>query len=321
MPQLLAFAGLRPDTAITGPLGDVICPPYDIITEEQRVELLGRSPFNVVRVELPNGRYREAAALFEEWKKSGALARETEPALYAYRMSYQAPGGETRHTFGVMGALVLEPPGHGILPHEQTTPKAKGDRLELIRATHANTSPIWCLCTEPGLAAALGGPPDPGSSDPGSSDPGSSDPGSSDPGASGPVPPSPAPRTRRAPSTSCGPSWTGRSRTKWPGSWRPSHYWWPTATTATKRLWPTRPSSGPGCSAGGRAEGELGAEQGRRRCQSRGGQLRGGQLRGGRLQRRTGAGRRALRGAPPGPGHPSLGVGHAGRVRLPGSTG
>ncbi len=60
-----------------------------------------------------------------------------------------------------MGALVLEPPGHGILPHEQTTPKAKGDRLELIRAVHANTSPIWCLCTEPGLVQALGGPSGP----------------------------------------------------------------------------------------------------------------------------------------------------------------
>ncbi len=167
MPQLLAFAGLRPDTAITGPLDEVICPPYDIITEEQRLELLDRSPFNVVRVELPDGRYAEAALLLEEWKKNGALARESEPALYAYRMSYQAPGGETRHTFGVIGALVLEPPGHGILPHEQTTPKAKGDRLELIRATHANTSPIWCLCTEPGLADALGAPPTQGGIDPG----------------------------------------------------------------------------------------------------------------------------------------------------------
>ena len=159
MPQLLAFAGLRPDTAVTGPLDEVVCPPYDIITEEQRVELLGRSPFNVVRVELPVGRYREAATRFEEWKQSGALAREPAPALYGYRMSYIGVGGEVRHTFGVMGALVLEPPGHGILPHEQTTPKAKGDRLELIRAVHANTSPIWCLCGEPGLAAALGAPP------------------------------------------------------------------------------------------------------------------------------------------------------------------
>jgi uncharacterized protein (DUF1015 family) len=165
MPALLAFSGLRPNTAITGPLDDVICPPYDIISEEQRVELLSRSPFNVVRVELPDGRYAEAATLFDEWKNDGALGREATPSLYAYRMTYQAAGGETRHTFGVMGALVLEPPGHGILPHEQTTPKAKGDRLELIRAVHANTSPIWCLCTEPGLVEALGGPSGPRGSD------------------------------------------------------------------------------------------------------------------------------------------------------------
>jgi uncharacterized protein (DUF1015 family) len=161
MPQLLAFSGLRPDPATTGPLDEVICPPYDVITEEQRAELLARSPFNVVRVELPNGLYAQAARLFEDWKDNGVLARETAPALYGYRMSYQAPGGETRQTLGVMGALALEPPGHGILPHEQTTPKAKSDRLELIRAVHANTSPIWCLCTEPGLADAMGGSPPP----------------------------------------------------------------------------------------------------------------------------------------------------------------
>jgi uncharacterized protein (DUF1015 family) len=76
--------------------------------------------------------------------------------LYGYRMSYRAPDGRARHTLGVIGALVLEPPGRGILPHEHTTPKAKSDRLELIRATRCNTSPIWCLCSEPGLAQALG---------------------------------------------------------------------------------------------------------------------------------------------------------------------
>lgn len=159
MPRLLPFPGLRPDPAVTGRLDDVVCPPYDVITEEQRAELLARSPFNVVRVELPGGNYAEAARLFEEWKAAGALAREAAPALYGYRMSYKSVEGETRQTSGVMGALVLEPPGQGILPHEQTTPKAKGDRLELIRAVRANTSPIWCLCSEPGLADALEGPP------------------------------------------------------------------------------------------------------------------------------------------------------------------
>ena len=174
-----------------------MCPPYDIISPEERIELLGRSPFNVVRVELPDGRYGEAARLFEGWKKNGVLAREKGPALYGYRMTYQAVDGQARHTSGVMGALVLEPPGHGILPHEQTTPKAKGDRLELIRAVRANTSPIWCLCTEPGLVAALGGPPEPQAA-----------------GAQSPVSQGAVARaaTTRAPSTSC-----GRSRAYGPG--------------------------------------------------------------------------------------------------------
>ncbi len=158
MPQLQAFVGLRPDPAVTGALDEVVCPPYDIITEEERLRLLDRSPFNVVRLELPNGRYHEAAKLLAEWESNGALAWEEHPALYGYRMTYRTADGKPRQTLGVIGALVLEAPGRGILPHEQTTPKAKSDRLELIQATRANTSPIWCLCTQPGLAEALGDP-------------------------------------------------------------------------------------------------------------------------------------------------------------------
>jgi uncharacterized protein (DUF1015 family) len=160
MPELLPFAGLRPVPSVTGPLDDVVCPPYDVITEEQRQVLLGRSPHNIVRVELPDGDYAGAAELLEQWRASGALAGDDAPALYGYRMTYRSPDGQTRHTLGVIGALVLEAPGQGVLPHEHTTPKAKSDRLELIRATRCNTSPIWCLCSEPGLAQALGPVPD-----------------------------------------------------------------------------------------------------------------------------------------------------------------
>lgn len=152
MPSLLPFRGLRPDPAVAL-LPDVVCPPYDVISERERARLLARSPYNVVRVELPGGDYTGAAAVFKGWKANGSLRRDAAPALYGYRMSYRDATGVGRETLGVMGALVLEPPGQGILPHEQTTPKDKSDRLELIRATRANTSPIWCLCSEPGLAA------------------------------------------------------------------------------------------------------------------------------------------------------------------------
>jgi hypothetical protein len=156
MPRLLPFRGLRPNPAVA-PLADVVCPPYDVIDEQQHAELVDRSPYNLVRIELPAGDYQGAAALLAQWKASGALRREAAPALYGYRMTHRDPEGGQHETLGVMGALVLEPPGKGILPHEQTTPKDKTDRLELIRATRANTSPIWCLCSEPGLGALLSG--------------------------------------------------------------------------------------------------------------------------------------------------------------------
>ncbi len=60
-------------------------------------------------------------------------------------------------TTGVIGALGLPDPGHegDILPHEQTLPKPKSDRLDLLRATRANLSPIWGLSMHHGLTATF----------------------------------------------------------------------------------------------------------------------------------------------------------------------
>ena len=56
-----------------------------------------------------------------------------------------------------MGALGLADPGQesDILPHEQTLPKPKSDRLDLLRATRANLSPIWGLSMSGGLTATF----------------------------------------------------------------------------------------------------------------------------------------------------------------------
>src|SRR5690606_22470218 len=80
-------------------------------------------------------------------------------AFYAYRMGYRDERGGLRQTSGIVGALTL---GTGdVLPHEQTTPKAKSDRLDLLRACRTNLSPLWALSTAPGLSslAELPGPP------------------------------------------------------------------------------------------------------------------------------------------------------------------
>jgi uncharacterized protein (DUF1015 family) len=71
----------------------------------------------------------------------------------------------------VIGALGIEAPGEGdVLPHEHTTPKAKSDRLDLLRTTAANLSPIWGLSLAEGLStlcdSVAGAPPDGRCTDP-----------------------------------------------------------------------------------------------------------------------------------------------------------
>ncbi|MEK7862882.1 MAG: DUF1015 domain-containing protein, partial [Chloroflexota bacterium] len=47
---------------------------------------------------------------------------------------------------GIFCALRLHEPAESVvLPHERTFPKAKADRLELLRATRTNTSPVFAL--------------------------------------------------------------------------------------------------------------------------------------------------------------------------------
>lgn len=168
MPRFEPFAGLRYDTSV--PLEDVIAPPYDVVDPDQRATLAARHQANAIHVELPvddpeSGldRYANAAALLGRWTREGALRHDGAPAFYAYRMT--TPIGE--RTTGVIGALACEAIGGDILPHEQTIPKDRSDRLDLLRATRTNTSPIWGLSLTDGLSLLYqqNGPPDAAATD------------------------------------------------------------------------------------------------------------------------------------------------------------
>ena len=159
VPRFEPFRGLRYSPAVA-PIGQVMAPPYDVISSVQRVHLASRHPANSVLVELPEpdlqggrDRYRVAADLLSRWRGDGTLRADAEPCLYPYRMT-DVSG---RSTTGVIGALALPEPGHegDILPHEQTLPKPKSDRLDLLRATRANLSPIWGLSMTRGLTATF----------------------------------------------------------------------------------------------------------------------------------------------------------------------
>ncbi len=155
MAEIQPLRTLRYEPSAVGSLGDVIAPPYDVIDEALRAELLAKSRFNVVEVDLPeapNGGdpYRHAGEVFEAWRAQGVLVRDQEPIFWALEQRYVAPDGSERRRRGFFARVRVEDYGSGrIRPHERTHPGPREDRLRLTRATRANLSPIFSLFADP----------------------------------------------------------------------------------------------------------------------------------------------------------------------------
>ncbi len=160
MPDLAPFRGLRYTRG--SDLSQVTAPPYDVIDPDDHDALERADACNSVRLILPRAAgdrdaYATAAQTLADWRSSGTLRVDPEPSLYPYRMTAVRPDGTTHTTLGVIGALALPDDGEtgGVLPHERTLPKARSDRLALLRATRANLDPIWVLTLAVGLTELL----------------------------------------------------------------------------------------------------------------------------------------------------------------------
>ena len=127
-------------------LTDLACPPYDVIGDAQRRELLARDERNAVRLEFsadPDP-HAAAAGTLSAWLSDGTLARRAEPAAYYYRHG-TASAPDDLIVEGVVVRVQLEPWGDGVRPHEHTMPGPKADRLALLHATGTQLSPILAV--------------------------------------------------------------------------------------------------------------------------------------------------------------------------------
>ena len=156
MAEIEPLRALHYDLEKTGGLQPVVAPPYDVIDAEQRAELEARSPYNVVRIDLPVGNdpYAEAGRLLAQWREQGVIATDDRPALWALEQDYTGPDGQRRQRRGFLARVRVEEYGAGrIRPHERTHAGPREDRLKLTRATKANLSPIFSLFSDPDRAA------------------------------------------------------------------------------------------------------------------------------------------------------------------------
>ncbi len=144
MATIKGFRGLRFNG---GDLNSLVCPPYDIISDDQRENFIENNPHNIIRLELPKGenRYKDAGSTLQQWLNEGVLAQDEKEGIYVYEMEFSAGSGK-KSVKGFVSLVKLEEFSKGIvLPHEETLSKAKTDRFNLMSETFCNFSQIYSL--------------------------------------------------------------------------------------------------------------------------------------------------------------------------------
>ncbi|MBN2058112.1 MAG: DUF1015 domain-containing protein [Candidatus Saganbacteria bacterium] len=157
MVKIFPFSGITYNKKRLNKPDKVFTPPYDVISEQEQKEFYDQHDFNFIRLNLGmefpgdgeyNNKYIRSAAFLDGWLRHEILVREDKPAYYVYEQKFKI-GSKQYSRIGFIGLLRLEDMGRGkVYPHEETHPKAKIDRLQLMRTTSANLECIFCLYSD-----------------------------------------------------------------------------------------------------------------------------------------------------------------------------
>ena len=137
-------------------LADVVAPPYDVITAPQREALIRRCDHSVVRLELPDeptprppprcctsGRATACSPATSGRRCGGTSSRSPARTASTASAAASSPPCACRPTTRAASARTSTP-----------TRSVRAERLELMRATRTNLSPIFGLYDDPDGAAA-----------------------------------------------------------------------------------------------------------------------------------------------------------------------
>ncbi|MFO8078416.1 MAG: DUF1015 domain-containing protein [Thermoplasmatota archaeon] len=153
MVQVKPLKGITYNAEKFDSLDEVMSPPYDIISPDMQNSLYEKSPYNFVRLILgkqndddteENNRYTRAKEAFEKWLQESIIIPSKEPAIFPYKIKYNIED-QQKTMSGFFVLLKLDPTYEKVKAHEKTLSKPKADRLNLMRACHANLEPIQLL--------------------------------------------------------------------------------------------------------------------------------------------------------------------------------
>lgn len=154
MADIFPFHGVRYNEELVKDFATVVCPPYDVISPQQEAELYKASKHNFIRIEQgrqtpqdtdEDNKYTRAAVSFEKWLEQGVLTKDDKSAIYLHEHTFKWQG-KSYSRRGIFARVRLEEwDAMVVRPHESTMTVAKQDRMMLLAALKANTSPVFCL--------------------------------------------------------------------------------------------------------------------------------------------------------------------------------
>lgn len=145
MAQLKAFSALRPQEKW---VKEVAALPYDVMTNEEAIEIVSGHPYSFLNIDKPDIHIREkgeapyiyAGQKLNEMIEQGIFVKESK-ALYIYELQT-----ERVHQYGLVGLVSVEDYQKGIIKkHENTRSDKQQERVWHISHCKAHTGPIFLV--------------------------------------------------------------------------------------------------------------------------------------------------------------------------------
>ncbi|MDR2725772.1 MAG: DUF1015 domain-containing protein [Candidatus Adiutrix sp.] len=135
--------------------GQLVAPPYDVLNPEEQRNCLNLHPHNILHLDFNVNEadekdkfawHRRSAEILKKWLEEGVLERLERPAIFQVETSCRNPvkgGSIVRRGFVCLMRLVDIDHHSEVRPHEKTFSSHKEERLNLMKATHANLSQVF----------------------------------------------------------------------------------------------------------------------------------------------------------------------------------
>lgn len=152
MAKVVPFEAYRYNTERFGKdVTRLVSPPYDVI-DKCLEKKLKDDRINVSNIILGDegDSYAVAARRLQRWLEDEVLVRDSDRCFYIYEQKFSGFDGSPRVRSGIIGLVKLEDFSEGVvMPHEQTIPKHKADRLELMCAARGDVEQVFLLYDDP----------------------------------------------------------------------------------------------------------------------------------------------------------------------------